>query len=93
MTNTVQIAGDTGALTLEATNLTGPSPLEFLSGSFRGCVEEKRVASVFLVTGGGTKTFELRFDWTDPALIEHSVAGAAVFADDVGIRPWRPPMR
>lgn len=81
MTNTVHIQGDSSNLLIRATNLNDPDPLEFLSGSFRSSAEERRVATVFFVTAGGTKTFQLRFEFTSPSFIEHDITGKPVYTN------------
>jgi len=80
----VAVIGDSSHLVVTTSRTTALDPLEFLSGSFRGGPEERRVANVFLITAGGTKTLTLRFEFTDPAMIEHSITGKPVFinADD-----------
>lgn len=64
-TNLVAVAGDTSTCSIRATNLTGVDPIEFISGSFRGAPDERRVMNVFFASG--VKEFELRFEFTDPA--------------------------
>jgi hypothetical protein len=76
VTNTVYIAGDSSSLRLEAKNLTTDDPLEFISGTFRSTPEERRVCVVFFNFLG--QTFELRFEFTSPEFVEHSITGKAV---------------
>lgn len=77
-TNTVYIAGDTSSLNILASNLTGLDPLEFISGSFRSCPEERRVCSVFLNIAG--KSFELRFELVSPSFVEHTITGKPIYS-------------
>jgi hypothetical protein len=76
--NRVYIAGDSSALEIVASNLTGADPLEFVNGSFRSCPEERRVCSVVLNVAG--VIFELRMEFLSPAFVEHSVVGAPVYS-------------
>jgi hypothetical protein len=78
-TNTIDVAGDSSQLLIQATNLSGLDPLEFLSGSFRSSPEERRVCTVFFIAAGGTEPFQLRFEFTSPLFIEHSVTGKPVY--------------
>ena len=78
-TNVVNITGDSCSLRLEATNITGADPLEFLSGTFRSSAEEKRICTVFFITGGGTQIFQLRFEFISPKFVEHSILGTPVY--------------
>ena len=77
--NTVTVVGDSSSLTLRSTNITAVDPVVFLSGSFRGSPEERRVCSVFVSLEAGTKTAELRFEFTDPHFVEHTVTGKPVY--------------
>ena len=80
-TSVVEIVGDSSNLLIQATNSTGPDAIEFLSGSFRGCVEERRICTVFFVIGG-VKTLEVRIEFSDPAFIETNIFGKPLY--DVG---------
>ncbi len=84
--STVSITGDNSNLTLRAVNLTGASPLEYLSGAFRGSPEERRICHVFLITAGGAKTFEVAFTFMAPIFVEHTVKGVPVYQNiDSGV--------
>ncbi len=86
--NTVSIIGDQSYLHVYATNLTGAFPLEFLSGSFRGTVEERRVASIFLVIND-TEFFEVRLEFSDQAFTTTDIKGKSLkstSSDTEGIR-------
>lgn len=62
-TQLVSISGEQSVLALRATNITGPDPLDIISGSFRASPDERRVCSAFFGIGAGT--IELRFEFTD----------------------------
>jgi hypothetical protein len=78
VTTNVEIVGDSCNLAIAATNLTGDE-IEFLSGSFVGSPDERRVANVFFIIGG-TKTFVLRFEFFDPTFIETTLTGKPIFS-------------
>lgn len=73
-TNVVCLRGDSSAMTLKLTNLTGPDPLEFIVGSFRSTPEERRVATVVLIIGGNQR-FQVRFEFTSGVFVEHTITG------------------
>ncbi len=75
--NRVYIAGDTSSLEIVAINLTGADPLEFISGSFRSCPEERRVCSVYLNIAGAV--LEMRFEFTAPSFVETTITGKPVY--------------
>ena len=90
----IVVVGDSSHLVVSTNRITAVDPLEFLSGSFHGSPEERRVATIFLVTAGGTKTLSLRLEFTDPAFIEHSITGKPVFTnsdDQIEQRVFRAP--
>lgn len=80
-TNTVVLRGDSSSLTVKSTNVTGLDPLEFQVGSFRSTPEERRVATLQLVTAGGTKVFKLRLEFTSGQFVEHTISGKPIYAD------------
>lgn len=77
--NLVSIRGDSTQLTTRAINLTGPDPIEFISGSFRGGPEERRVCSIFFDIN--TKTFELRFEFQHSAFAETTITGVPIYVN------------
>lgn len=83
-TNSVHLAGDQSSLLLEATNLTAVDPVVFLSGSFRGSPEERRVASIFIALEAGTRTLEIRLEFSDPAFVQTTVTGKSVYKSPPG---------
>lgn len=76
-TNVVEIVGDSSHMRLETTDISGPDPLEFLSGSFRSTPEERRVVNVFLTANGAI--LSLRFEFTSQLFPEHSITGARIY--------------
>lgn len=80
MTNLVVLRGDTSSLTIKSTNITGPTPLEFIIGSFRSTPEERRVSTT-LHNIGGNKRFQLRVEFTSAQFVEHSITGASLFKE------------
>lgn len=83
-TNSVHLAGDQSSLLLEATNLTAVDPVVFLSGSFRGSPEERRVASIFIALEAGTRTLEIRLEFSDPVFVQTTVTGKSVYKSPPG---------
>lgn len=78
-TNTVEIAGDTSSLLVNATNITGADELAFISGSFRSSPDERRVVTIFMEVGGTGKTFEMRLEFSDPQFIETTITGRNIY--------------
>ena len=83
-TNSVHLAGEQSSLLIDATNVTAVDPVVFLSGSFRGSPEERRVASVFLALEAGTKVIEIRLEFSDPAFVQTTVTGKPVHKKNPG---------
>jgi len=79
--NNVAILGGDNHLFVSAKNLTGDDPLEFETGAFRSSPEERRVAVLFLITGGGSKVFKLRLEFSSPDFVEHNITGKSLFDD------------
>lgn len=81
--NTVVILADTATLSLRAQPANPASdPLEFSSGSFKGCVDERRVASMVLAIPASSKLFSLRFEFTDPSLATMDIKGVPMYLTD-----------
>lgn len=78
--NAVEIVGDSGTLRIVATPLAA-NTIEFLSGTFRSTPEERRVVTVFFIVDA-TKTFELRFEFTDSQFIETNIFGRRIYDSD-----------
>lgn len=77
--NTVHVVGDQSNIVLHVSNITAVDVPEFLSGSFRGSPEERRIMSIFLSLESGTKTIELRFEFTDPLFVQQNIVGKSVY--------------
>lgn len=76
-TNLVSIIGDTGTISLKATNVTSVDPIEFISASYRPGPDERRVISVFLNVAG--KSCELRFEFFEPSFPEIDIVGKKLY--------------
>ena len=70
---TVQIVGDEASLMVHAINLTGPTAVDFESGSFAGSGEEIRLVNIILSIGA--KIFKLRCKWIDAAFTRTTIIG------------------
>ena len=77
--NTVQLVGDQSSLIIDGVNITAVDPVVFLSGSFRASPEERRVASVFMSLEIGTKTVEMRLEFSDPSFVQTTITGRPVY--------------
>jgi len=80
-TDVVAIVGDTSTLYVEGTTLTDEIPIVFLSGSFRGGPEERRIVSVFIGLEAETKILEMRFEYTDPLFPTTDIRGRPISND------------
>lgn len=83
MSNQVSINSDTSTLTLITTPLLDTDPaMEFITGSFKGTVDERRVAVLNMVIPTGTKLFTLRFEFTDPLMASVDIWGTPTYLND-----------
>lgn len=90
MSTQVTITSDTCTLEIQAAPLVPGNPaMEFASGSFKGSVDERRVAFVNMAIPTGSKRFSLRFEFTDPSMATVDLWGSPLFltAED-RIRPY-----
>lgn len=77
---TVTISTDTCNLTIKSVQINPADPnLEFESGSFKGSVDERRVAVVQMVIPTGTKRFTMRWEFTDPSLAATDIRGLPIY--------------
>lgn len=81
--NIIALVGDSSNLTIRTAPVTGTDPLDFVSGSFRSCPEERRIAVVFLNTAG--KNIKLRLEFTSGQFVEHTITGAQIYTDPTNI--------
>lgn len=78
--NVVTITSDTATLLVQAIQANPASPdMQFSSGSFKGTVDERRVALVIMAIPTGAKLFSVRFEFTDPALATVDIKGVPVY--------------
>lgn len=91
MPTQVTITSDTSALELMAEPVVSTDPaMEFSSGSFKGAVDERRVAFVNMAIPTGSKLFSLRFEFTDPILAAVDMWGTPTYLTDEGrIAPYQ----
>lgn len=75
MANEVTIVSDTCTLSIRTEALEGAAEMEFRSGSFKGSVPERRVASIFLAIPVGSKDLEMRMEFTDPIFSAEDLFG------------------
>lgn len=89
--NNVTITTDTGVLRLRGRPLLAADPtMEFLSGSFKGSPDERRVAFVVAAIPDGSKVFSLRFEFTDPALAGSDIYGTPMYStDEDRVKPYQ----
>lgn len=57
----------------------GDPDMEFSSGSFKGTVDERRVAVVVMAIPTGSKIFTMRWEFTDPSLAAVDIRGLPVY--------------
>lgn len=93
MATQVTITSDSSTLELRANPVVVTDPaLEFFSGSFKGSVDERRVALVNMVVPTGTKRFSLRFEFTDPVFATADIWGTPTYiTDEDRIKPYQEP--
>jgi hypothetical protein len=91
MPTQVTISSDTSTLEIQAAPVVSTDPaMEFSSGSFKGTVDERRVAFVDMVIPTGTKLFSLRFEFTDHLLATTDIWGTPVYLNDEDrIQPYQ----
>ena len=78
--NTVTISSDSSTLTIKASQIVGTDPdMQFEFGSFKGAVDERRVAFIGMVIPTSGKRFTMRFEFTDPALATVDIRGLPVY--------------
>lgn len=78
--NVVTISSDTATLLVQAIQADPATPdMQFSSGSFKGTVDERRVAFVIMAIPTGSKLFSIRFEFTDPSLATVDIKGIPVY--------------
>lgn len=76
----VTISSDSSTLRLNATPVNpADAAMQFSSGSFKGAVDERRVAFCILAIPVGGKLFSMRFEFTDPSLANVDLKGIPVY--------------
>lgn len=76
----VTISSDSSTLTVKAIQVIPTDPnMEFSSGSFKGTVDERRVAFLIMAIPTGGKLFSLRWEFTDPSLATVDIRGLPIY--------------
>jgi hypothetical protein len=66
--------------------------MEFFQGSFRGSVDERRVAGIFMTVPSTGAILELRFEFTDPNFALYDLHGNPTNLEELkGVQPYTEP--
>ena len=67
-------------MTVKASPINPADPaMEFSSGSFKGTVDERRVAFIVMAIPTGSKLFSMRWEFTDPSLAAVDIRGLPIY--------------